>query len=41
MTIRLGYNFRKVNSENNEDEYDEHRGLLKVTLTPSQPYRTK
>jgi hypothetical protein len=41
MTIRLGYNFRKVNSENNEDEYDEHRGLLQVTLTPDKPYRTK
>ncbi len=41
MTIRLGYNFRKVNSENNEDEYDEHRGLLNITLTPDKPYRTK
>ena len=39
MAIRLGYNFNKVNSENNEDEYDEHRGLLKVTLSPDKPYR--
>jgi opacity protein-like surface antigen len=39
MAIRLGYNFNKVKSENNEDEYDEHRGLLNITLTPSQPYR--
>ena len=41
MTIRLGYSFNKTQSENNEDEYDEHRGMLKVTLTPAQPYRTK
>jgi hypothetical protein len=41
MTIRLAYTFRKVNSENNEDEYDEHRGLLKFTLSPEQPFRTK
>jgi hypothetical protein len=41
MTIRLAYNFNKVVSENNEDEYDEHRGLLTITLTTSQPYRTK
>ena len=41
MTIRLAYIFNKVQSENNEDEYDEHRGLLTVTLTPSQPFRTK
>ncbi len=41
MAIRLGYNFRKVNSEDNRDDYDEHRGMLKVTLTPDKPYRTK
>jgi hypothetical protein len=41
MTIRLGYTFRKVNSEENEDEYEEHRGLLSVTLTPEKPFRTK
>jgi hypothetical protein len=39
MEIRLGYNFNKVNSDNEADEYTEHRGLLKITLTPSQPYR--
>jgi hypothetical protein len=39
MAIRLGYTFNKVNSENNEDEYDEHRGLLNITLTPDKPYR--
>jgi len=39
MAIRLAYNFNKVNSDADEDEYDEHRGLLQVTLTPSQPYR--
>jgi hypothetical protein len=39
MAIRLSYNFNKVNSDNEADEYDEHRGLLKITLTPSQPYR--
>ena len=39
MSIRLGYRFRKVNSDEEEDEYDEHRGLLRITLTPSQPYR--
>jgi len=41
MAIRLGYTFNKVDSENNADDYDEHRGLLKVTLTPDKPYRTK
>jgi hypothetical protein len=39
MAIRLAYNFNKVNSDNEFDEYDEHRGFLKITLTPSQPYR--
>lgn len=39
MAIRLGYTFNKVTSDNEQDEYDEHRGLIKVTLTPSQPYR--
>jgi hypothetical protein len=39
MAIRLGYTFNKVNSDDNEDEYDEHRGLLKITLTPDKPYR--
>jgi hypothetical protein len=39
MAIRLGYTFNKVNSEDNEDEYDEHRGLLNITLTPDKPYR--
>ena len=39
MKIRLGYNFRKVNSDNETDEYDEHRGLFSITLTPDQPYR--
>jgi hypothetical protein len=39
MEIRLGYSFNKVNSDNEEDEYSEHRGLLKITLSPSQPYR--
>lgn len=39
MNIRLGYTFNKVTSDNEEDEYDEHRGMIKVTLTPSQPYR--
>ena len=39
MAIRLGYTFNKLNSDNEFDDYDEHRGLLKITLTPSQPYR--
>ena len=39
MAIRLSYAFNKVNSDSEEDEYDEHRGLLRITLTPSQPYR--
>ena len=41
MIIRLAYTFNKVSSDNEFDEYDEHRGLLKITLTPSQPYRIK
>jgi opacity protein-like surface antigen len=39
MAIRLGYNFNKVDSEDNEDDYDEHRGMLNITLTPDKPYR--
>lgn len=39
MAIRLGYDFNKVSSDDKEDEYDEHRGLIKVTLTTPQPYR--
>jgi len=39
MRIRLGYSFNKLNSDEKGDEYDEHRGLLRVTLTPSKPYR--
>jgi hypothetical protein len=30
-----------VNSDNEEDEYEEHRGLLKITLTPDKPFRYK
>jgi hypothetical protein len=41
MAIRLDYTFNKLNSDNNFDDYDEHRGLIKITLTPSQPYRSK
>jgi hypothetical protein len=41
MTIRLGYTFNKVNSDEKTDEYDEHRGMLKITLSPDKPYRTK
>jgi hypothetical protein len=41
MTIRLGYNFRKVISDENEDEYDEHRGQLTIRLSPEKPFRTK
>jgi hypothetical protein len=40
MAIRLSYNFNKVNSDNDTDEYDEHRGLINITLTPSQPFRS-
>jgi len=39
MAMRLGYNFNKINSENDADEYDEHRGLFTITLTPDKPYR--
>jgi hypothetical protein len=39
MAIRFSYNFNKVISDNAADEYDEHRGLVQVTLTSSQPYR--
>ncbi len=41
VTIRLGYTFNTVDSDNSEDDYDEHRGLLNITLTPDKPYRTK
>jgi hypothetical protein len=41
MAIRLSYNFNKVNSDEKSDEYDVHRGLLSITLTPDKPYRYK
>jgi hypothetical protein len=39
MNIRLGYTFNKVDSDNSEDNYDEHRGLLSITLSPDKPFR--
>jgi hypothetical protein len=39
MSIRLGYTFNKVDSDDNEDDYDEHRGLLTITLSPERPFR--
>jgi hypothetical protein len=39
MAIRLGYTFNKVNSENEEDGYEENRAFLRVTLQPDQPWR--
>jgi hypothetical protein len=39
MAIRLSYSYNKLISDEETDEYEEHRGFLKITLTPSQPYR--
>jgi hypothetical protein len=41
MEIKLSYSFNKLISDEETDEYEEHRGFLKVTLTPDKPYRTK
>jgi hypothetical protein len=40
MAIRLSYSYNKLISDEETDEYEEHRGFLKITLTPSQPYRS-
>jgi len=37
LNIKGGYN--KLISDEETDEYEEHRGFLKVTLTPDKPYR--
>jgi hypothetical protein len=41
MAIRLSYSYNKLISDEETDEYEEHRGFLEVTLTPDKPYRTK
>jgi hypothetical protein len=39
MAIRLSYSYNKLISDEETDEYEEHSGLLKITLTPDKPYR--
>jgi hypothetical protein len=41
MSIRLSYSFRKVDSNIDENDYTENRGLLRITLSPERPYRRR
>lgn len=39
MFVRLQYDYNRVNSTIERNDYTENRGLLRVTLTPTQPWR--
>ena len=39
MTLRLAYQFNKLDSENTTDDYEQHRVYATVTLQPEQPWR--
>ncbi len=40
MSIELNYTCRSVDSTLNENDYEENRGLIRITLSPSVPFRT-
>jgi len=40
MLLSLGYEYRTVDSTVDIEEYDENRGLFRITLSPPRPYRT-
>ena len=40
MSLGLNYAYRKVDSTMDEDDYEENRGLITITLSPSRPFRT-
>jgi hypothetical protein len=39
MTLRLAYQFNKLDNINGPDDYEQHRVYATVTLQPDQPYR--
>lgn len=39
MTLRLAYQFNKLDSENTTDDYEQHRVYGTITLQPDQPWR--
>ena len=39
MTFELNYTYRSVDSTLDINDYEENRGLIRVTLSPSLPYR--
>ena len=39
MTLRLAYQFNKLDAINSTDDYDQHRVYATVTLQPDQPWR--
>jgi hypothetical protein len=41
MAIGLNYTYRSVNSTLDENDYEENRGLISITLSPSHPFRKK
>lgn len=40
MSIGLNYTFRLLDSTIDSNDYEENRGLLRITLSPSTPWRT-
>ncbi len=40
MSLGLNYEFRSFDTTRDEDDYDENRVFVKVTLSPSVPFRT-
>jgi hypothetical protein len=39
MNMRLQYDFRDLNAEDEPDEYTENRAMFTVTIVPEQPFR--
>ena len=39
MAIGVNYTYRSVNSTIDTKDYEENRGLIKITLTPSTPFQ--
>jgi hypothetical protein len=39
MRLRLEYSYRKVNSNEDNNDYEENRGFFGIILAPDQPYR--
>ena len=40
MSLGLNYAYRSVDSDEDEEEYDENRVIFRITLSPPRPFRT-